>query len=372
MNTRTDGRDSEPQRASRGARAWSWGAVAATALLASALVACGGGVEERAAGTTDAPSAVNPFPSGSDAAAPAEANKQLVAPSMAESRAGAPAAAPPRTGGPAAVAAADGGAAEPRMPSLDFLGRSIIRTGSMDLQVESVPEAFERVSAIATGAGEFVAESRFFGRASDPTVAPRTDGRAPTAETAVPLAPRGGASLTLRVPAERFEDVVTQLRGVAAEVRTISTGSQDVTGEVTDLESTIRNLRAVEARYMEMLNSARTLPEILQVQDRLNQTRDQIERALGRLASLRRMADMSTLTVTLTPAVAKVEAPKPEGALAPVREAWADSLETLRALGVAMLVAAAFGWWMLPLLAVAVWAASRLVRASGGRGGAQL
>ncbi|MSP22541.1 MAG: DUF4349 domain-containing protein [Dehalococcoidia bacterium] len=125
---------------------------------------------------------------------------------------------------------------------------------------------------------------------------------------------------------------MAQLRGVAIEVRTISTGSQDVTGEVADLESTLRNLRAVEARYMEILSSARTLPEILQMQDRLNQTRDQIELAQGRLA------DMSTLTVALTPAVAKVEPPKPAGALALVRDAWDASLEALRDLGVALLV----------------------------------
>jgi hypothetical protein len=278
--------------------------------------------------------------------------------------AGVAAPAPPASG---SAAATEGSASEPRLPSLDFLGRSIIRSGTMELQVDSVPDSFERVSAIATGAGGFVADSRFFGRATEPTVAPRTDGREPGPASTVALPPRGGASLTLRIPAEHFDDVVAQLRGVAVEVRSISTGSQDVTGEVTDLDSTIRNLRAVEARYMEMLNSARNLNEILQVQDRLNQTRDQIERAQGRLAGLKRLSDMSTLTVTLTPAVAVVKEAKPAGALAPVSEAWDASLEALRSLGVALLVGAAFGWWMLPLLALALWGAARLLRASNGR-----
>ncbi|MSP22542.1 MAG: hypothetical protein EXR66_05940 [Dehalococcoidia bacterium] len=67
-----------------------------------------------------------------------------------------------------------------------------------------MPEAFERVSTIATGAGGFAAESRFFGRAADSTIAPRTDGGQPTKEIAVPQPPRGGANLTLRVPADRF------------------------------------------------------------------------------------------------------------------------------------------------------------------------
>jgi hypothetical protein len=352
------------------------GAVVGTMLLGSVLVACGATEEAR---TSDAMAPGSPGVADSYTTTPAivpapgvapEATKQLVAPSNGEAATRSAAAPVPASGAPAA---SNGGApAEPNLPSLDFLGRSIIRTGSMELLVEAVPDAFERVSAIAAGAGGFVAESRFFGRATAPTVAPRTavpggtDGREPAAATAIVMPPRGGASLTLRVPADRFDDVVAQLRGVATEVRTISTGSQDVTGQVTDLESTIRNLRAVEARYMEMLNSARTLSEILQVQDRLNQTRDQIERAQGRLASLRRMADMSTLTVTLTPAPVKAETPKPASPLAPVGEAWDASLEALRGLGVALLVGAAFGWWMLPLLALALWGTSRVIRAIGG------
>lgn len=378
-------RDQPPiQRAQR--TAWALGSLTGVALLAATLVACGGALESRSVETTgsgttiDVPSVMQePAPatnvdqllkdarelSASDAVAPAPANagQAPAAPrsgAAAEAQSAAKNAAAAPAGGVAS--AAPGAPAEPAMPSLDFLGRSIIRTGSMDLQVESVTDAFERVSAIATGAGGFVAESRFFGRQADPTLPPRTtpDERAP--QTSIARPPQGGASLTLRIPANRFDDVVQQLRGVATDVRSINTGSQDVTGDVTDLESTIRNLRAVEARYLEMLTTARNTADILQIQDRLNQTRSQIERADGRLQGLRRLADMSTLTVSLNPAVPQVTPPAKPGVFAPVREAWDASLEALQSLGLAVLIAGAFGWWMLPLIALALWAANRLLR----------
>lgn len=381
MTAQIDQAATRPRR-----RAWTVGPVLGTLLLGGALVGCAGSLESRTTSATPPESMVAP---AAPDAAPASGGAEALLRDAREitggagsagsaSSAGAPAAqdaaspkkqlAPavaPGAAAPAPPASGSAGAqpAEPTLPSLDFLGRSIIRTGSIEMQVESVSDSFERVSAIATGAGGFVAESRFFGR-QDPTVPPRTSDRREGVQPTVARPPQGGASLTLRIPADRFDDVVQQLRGVAVEVRSINTGSQDVTGDVTDLESTLRNLRSVEARYLEMLGSARTTADILQIQDRINQTRAQIERADGRLAGLKRLADMSTLTVSLSPAVPASTTSAPN-VFAPVRQAWQASLEALQSLGLAILIAGAFGWWMVPLAAVALWVASRLLRNAG-------
>src|SRR5690606_25926793 len=107
-------------------------------------------------------------------------------------------------GAPAPNAGVPGGAAVTNLPST--LGRTILRDGSVGLEVESVSQYFERVRQIAEGAGGFVADSNFTGSGSDQS-----------------------ASLTLRVPAERFGDVVAQLQDIAVEVRSVSSSSQDVT-----------------------------------------------------------------------------------------------------------------------------------------------
>ena len=52
-------------------------------------------------------------------------------------------------------------------------------------------------------------------------------------------------SVTIRVPTERFGDVIAQLQKAAVEVRSVTTNSKDVTDEVTDVEATPRGVSEV-------------------------------------------------------------------------------------------------------------------------------
>ncbi len=138
-------------------------------------------------------------------------------------------------------------------------GRQIIRNGSADLEVRSVTEAFTAVQQIAASVNGTVADSSYTG----------------TAEAQ-------RAQITIRVPVARFDEVLSRLRDIATEVRSVSTGSSDVTDEYTDVEATLTNLRAVEGQYMQLLGRATTIGDVLQVQDRLNQVRLQIDRTEAR------------------------------------------------------------------------------------------
>ncbi len=219
--------------------------------------------------------------------------------------------------------------------------RQIIRTGTADLEVRSVVEAFETVRQIATGAGGNVTESSFVGSGDQQS-----------------------AQLTLRVPSARFSEVLTRLRDVAVEVRSITTGSSDVTDEVTDVEATLRNLRAVEAQYTQLLSRAGSITDVLAVQDRLNQTRLQIDRTEARRQSLASRTEMSTITVSLRP----VGGPAlgRGGALGAVQAAWAASLSTLQGIAIAVLVAVVYLWWAIPVGIVALLIARRAQRRRAG------
>ena len=268
-----------------------------------------------------------------------------------------------RDGGDAAGSAvtSDAAAAFPTGPptdgvsSADLLGRTIIRNGSVALEVASVDESFEAVRSIAVANGGFVADSTFFG--GSPTTDQDDGSRY--------------AALTLRIPSESFEQVVAELRGLAVEVTSISTSSQDVTAEVTDLASDLRNLRAVEAQYLELLGRADAIGEVLQVQDRVNQTRSQIERVEGRLALIESLADLATLRVELrTPLTPVVAESGGSGPLDAASAGWEASLDTLRSIASVALAVTAFSWWLLPFITIALialrrWATpARLARAT--------
>jgi len=245
------------------------------------------------------------------------------------------------SGGSTAAAPAAGRAVAPGsppdapLPSADD-SRRIVRNGSADLEVRSVVEAFESIRQIATAAGGSVSDSSFTG--SDE---------------------RQSATMTLRVPVERFGDVVAKLREVAVEVRSITTGSTDVTDEYTDIEATLRNLRAVEAQYVQLLGRAGTIGDVLQVQDRLNQVRLQIDRTEARRQSLASRSEMSTITVSLRPASGAVSG---VGPLAAAQRAWQASLATLSTIGTVLLVVVVYSWWLVPPVAIAVLLIRRQLR----------
>ncbi|MFA7249555.1 MAG: DUF4349 domain-containing protein [Dehalococcoidia bacterium] len=204
--------------------------------------------------------------------------------------------------------------------------RTIIRNGTADLEVRSVADAFESIRQIAAAANGSVADSSFTGSGD-----------------------RQSAQMTLRVPVERFGDVVARLREIAVEVRSITTTSNDVTDEYTDVEATLRNLRAVEAQYVQLLGRAGTIGDVLQVQDRLNQVRLQIDRTEARRQSLASRAAMSTITVSLRPASGIVSG---SGPLARAGAAWQASLRTLEVIGTVLLVVIVYSWWLVPPIAI--------------------
>ena len=238
--------------------------------------------------------------------------------------------------------------------SLDLLGRTIIRNGSVSLVVESVPDAFSAVSAIATSNGGFVANSSLW------SVTPVDEHNVSQDEpsgTNGDLLPRDDGQrgrLTIRVPADRFEAVVADLRDLAIKVTSVSTSSQDVTEQFTDQQAQLRNLRAVEAQYLSLLDEAKGIGEIFQVQDRLNQVRWEIERVTGRIQPLESLSELATITIDLSPEAAPFVAEPGSGdsPLDAAREAWSASLATLSVIATVALVAVVYSWWLLPVLLV--------------------
>lgn len=244
------------------------------------------------------------------------------------------------------VAAAPGG--QPSGGTLQTIDRKIIQTASLQLQVEEVGVGFEEVGRIATAAGGFVASSSFTYRDGDDE-----------------LKQRQVASVTIRVPAEVYPNVLSQLRGLAETVDYEESNASDVTEEYTDLQSRLRNLEATETQLLMLLGRANTITDILTVQDRLNNVQGEIEYVKGRLQLIGDLTDLATVTVHLRPVAG---APTTSGGGNDVNlgetisEAWDDSLAFLGNIAEGVLTVVVFAWWVpvigIPAAAIA-WAATR-------------
>jgi hypothetical protein len=154
----------------------------------------------------------------------------------------------------------------------------VVRNGNMRLTVKDVAASRDDIAQLAVGLGGYVVSTSFSGKDKEF---------------------RG--NIIIRVPDDKFEQALTQLRKLAVKVQSESTGSQDVTEEYTDLTSRLKNAQATESQYLALLAKATTVEDILKIQDKLSQTRNTIEQIKGRMQYLEKQTSMSLITIYLEP-----------------------------------------------------------------------
>lgn len=111
------------------------------------------------------------------------------------------------------------------------------------------------------------------------------------------LARRDDNAITVRVPAESFQDVIADIEKVG-DVTHRNVVSEDVTAEYRDLEIQLQNQLALRQRFEKLLEKANKVEEALQIEKELGRITGEIERIKGRLKLLTDLAQFSTITVS--------------------------------------------------------------------------
>lgn len=195
-------------------------------------------------------------------------------------------------------------------------GRQLARTASIVLEVEDVEQAATRVGAAAQRAGGFIADAEI--RGGD----------------------FGSGFLTLRVPARALDATIEDLADVGVRVVESSISTEDLTEQLTDIQARIDNLQRLEAELQALLGDVRdTDPQasqLLQVFERLNQVRGDIERLEAQRAAAEDRVALATINVELLPRATAPEEvePEPEGTIA---QAWETTKDAFGAIADAMI-----------------------------------
>jgi hypothetical protein len=105
-------------------------------------------------------------------------------------------------------------------------------------------------------------------------------------------------SLVLRIPAESYDSALARLRELG-KVESLEESGQDVSKEFVDLNARIRQLRAVEAQLLELLQRADDVPAALAVQNQLSQVQLDLEQARGRLQYLDNRVAFATISMSM-------------------------------------------------------------------------
>ena len=139
------------------------------------------------------------------------------------------------------------------------------------------------------------------------------------------------ASISVRVPVDRLQDALDQMKADAVEVRSENITGEDVTAQYVDLESRLRNLEAAEAQLMEIMDSADETEDVLAVYNQLVATRGEIEMVRGQMQYFEESAAFSLITAELIPDAAaqpiEIGGWQPQGTVKAAVEALIRGLE---------------------------------------------
>ena len=104
-------------------------------------------------------------------------------------------------------------------------------------------------------------------------------------------------NITIKVPVDKFDDLMNSLPGNDIKVLEKTISTEDVTGEVVDTKARIEAKKEVRARYLDLLKQAKSMKDILEVQDEINGIQEDIESASGRVNYLTHAAAYSTINL---------------------------------------------------------------------------
>lgn len=159
--------------------------------------------------------------------------------------------------------------------------RKLIRTISMDAETEDLATLLEGLTAKITQLGGYV-EAKNIRNGSN------YGGYI-----------RRSLTMTVRIPAERADEFVSQVSENANVVSSTET-VDDVTLQYVDTESQVKALETEQERLISLLAQAETLEDILKIEERLTDVRYELERYASYLRTLENQVSYATVNLAIT------------------------------------------------------------------------
>jgi len=228
--------------------------------------------------------------------------------------------------------------------------RMIVRNGTLALVVAHPAQSVDNIIRIAQAHGGYVVSSQVSGQK----------------ETEA-------GQITIRIPAAQFDPVREELKKIAQTIDSEQISADDVTMQYSENEATLRNYRAEEASYLEIMKRSGRIKDTLEVAEQLSDVRGRIERMTASQLTMQHQSEMTALTITLhTEPVAVTNEWRP---LYQLKLAWNEGADALAdyattMMGVLLRLPAVLAWiitltlgvklgWMLLQLALRLFRAPK-------------
>lgn len=157
--------------------------------------------------------------------------------------------------------------------------RMVIRSNTLSMIAADPAAVLERVRTLALRLGGYVESSSLAENKGD----------------------QPSGNISIRVPATRLDEARLEIRRYGLRVENETAQANDVTAQYVDMDSRLRNYRAEEAQYLEIMRRSGTIRDTLAVAERLSDVRGRIEQLQGQLNLLSHQVQMASLTVSVRP-----------------------------------------------------------------------
>ncbi|WP_067457945.1 DUF4349 domain-containing protein [Actinomadura macra] len=165
-----------------------------------------------------------------------------------------------------------GGPAEAKVPLP--AARSVVYTATLRVRADDVDASATKAKQQVAAAGGYVEQET--GSSSPPS-----------------------STLRLKIPADRYAGVLARLSTDLGTKRSLSQQAEDVTGEVADVDSRVRSAQAALASFRKLLDKAKTVGEVINVEQEIASREADLESLQARQKSLQESTRYATLTVEL-------------------------------------------------------------------------
>lgn len=155
--------------------------------------------------------------------------------------------------------------------------RKVAHTSDLTVIVNSPGKTADKIRVLAEHLGGYLLTSQFSGKDSN------------------------YASISIRVPVAQAEEAKAEIRKLAIHVESENTEAEDVTKQWVDTDARLRNLRATEQQYLQILKRAASVKDTLEVSEKLGEIRGQIELQQAEFAALAKRVETVAISVSLRP-----------------------------------------------------------------------
>lgn len=104
-------------------------------------------------------------------------------------------------------------------------------------------------------------------------------------------------NMVIRVLNKDFDIMINKLLTVASNVNSKNVSAEDVTAQFVDIQSRLKSKKEIEKRYLDILQKAAKVSDILEIEQKLGQIREDIEAKEGELKYLSDQVNYSTINL---------------------------------------------------------------------------